>query len=112
MTSNCVYLLECGICSLQYVGETNQPFHKRLNGHRSDANQNLSKRTGKPVGKQALPIFKHIQQTGHSFDKFSAIILKSDFKNEDDRLFYESFCISVFDTYSNGLNEDCGIVIF
>jgi hypothetical protein len=23
-------------CSLQYVGESKQPFHKRLNGHRSD----------------------------------------------------------------------------
>jgi hypothetical protein len=28
------------ICGLQYVGESKQPFHKRLNGHRSDLTKN------------------------------------------------------------------------
>jgi hypothetical protein len=112
MTSNCVYLLECSMCSLQYIGETAQPFHKRLNGHRSDANQKISTRTGKVIGKIDLPIFKHVKNTGHSFDSFTAIILKSDFKSEDDRLFYESFCISKFNTFEEGLNEDCGITKF
>jgi hypothetical protein len=36
-TENIIYLLECAICGLQYIGETKQ-LSKRLNGHRSDAN--------------------------------------------------------------------------
>ena len=35
-SANVIYFLECSICGLQYVGESKQPFHKRLNGHRSD----------------------------------------------------------------------------
>jgi hypothetical protein len=111
-TRNCVYLLECGICALQYVGETEQPFNKRLNGHRSDSNQNLSTKTGKIIGKPDLPIFKHIKNTGHKFEDFKVIILKSDFSNDNDRLFYESFSISMFDTFRNGLNENCGVYKF
>jgi predicted GIY-YIG superfamily endonuclease len=34
--SNVVYLLECHVCGSQYVGESVQPFNKRMNGHRSD----------------------------------------------------------------------------
>jgi hypothetical protein len=37
-TENIIYLLECAIYGLQYVGETKQQLSKRLNGHRSDAN--------------------------------------------------------------------------
>jgi hypothetical protein len=37
-TENIIYLLECAICGLQYIGETKQQLCKRLNGHRSDAN--------------------------------------------------------------------------
>ena len=29
------YKYICSVCGLQYVGESKQPFHKRLNGHRS-----------------------------------------------------------------------------
>jgi hypothetical protein len=35
-SANIIYILECSVCGLQYVGESKQPFHKRLNGHRSD----------------------------------------------------------------------------
>ena len=35
-SANIIYILECSVCGLQYVGESQQPFHKRLNGHRSD----------------------------------------------------------------------------
>ena len=37
-TENIIYLLECAICGLQYIGETKQQLSKLLNGHRSDAN--------------------------------------------------------------------------
>jgi hypothetical protein len=34
-TENIIYLLECAICGLQYIGETKQQLSKRLNGHRN-----------------------------------------------------------------------------
>ena len=40
-TPNVVYLLDCHVCGSQYVGESVQPFNKRMNGHRSD----LTKKT-------------------------------------------------------------------
>ena len=33
-TSNIIYLIQCRRCGLQYVGETGQPLHNRMNGHR------------------------------------------------------------------------------
>ena len=35
-TNNIVYLIECRRCGLQYVGESGQPLHKRINSHRFD----------------------------------------------------------------------------
>jgi hypothetical protein len=40
-TPNVVYLLDCHVCGSQCVGESVQPFNKRMNGHRSD----LTKKT-------------------------------------------------------------------
>jgi hypothetical protein len=40
-TANVVYLLDCHVCGSQYVGESVQPFNKRMNGHRID----LTKKT-------------------------------------------------------------------
>jgi hypothetical protein len=53
-TENIIYLLECAICGLQYIGETKQQLSKRLNGHRSDANC-----------KPDLPLSRHLRSTGH-----------------------------------------------
>ena len=35
-SSNVIYLITCRRCGLQYVGETGQPFHLRVEGHRYD----------------------------------------------------------------------------
>ena len=35
-SSNVIYLITCRRCGLQYVGETGQPLHLRVNGHRHD----------------------------------------------------------------------------
>ena len=55
-SQNVVYLLTCKVCNLQYVGETAQPLHKRINGHRNGQ-----------VGCQHL--LKHLKTScnGHSF---------------------------------------------
>ena len=52
-TQNVVYILQCR-CGMQYVGETEQPFNKRMNGHRSDY-------TCKPD----LPVSRHLRSHGH-----------------------------------------------
>jgi hypothetical protein len=55
-----MYILECSICGLQYVGESKQPFHKRLNGHRSDL-------TKKPF----LHVNQHFGLSDHNLEDFN-----------------------------------------
>ena len=45
-SSNLVYLISCKKCGLQYIGETQQPLHVRMNGHRSDIR---TRKTEKPI---------------------------------------------------------------
>ena len=95
-TENIIYLLECAICGLQYIGETKQQISKRLNGHRSDANC-----------KPDLPLSRHFRSTGHhdSFGKLKVTIIdhKWDDKSRQER---ESFWIRKLETLSpNGINE-------
>ena len=58
-TPNVIFLLDCHVCGSQYVGESVQPFNKRMNGHRSD----LTKKT-------LLLVSKHFVSPGHSLDDF------------------------------------------
>ena len=97
-TENIIYLLECAICGLQYIGETKQQLSKRLNGHRSDENC-----------KPDLPLSRHLRSTGHhdSFGKLKVTIIdhnpKWDDKSRQER---ESFWIRKLKTLSpNGINE-------
>jgi hypothetical protein len=59
-SANVIYIIECSVCGLQYVGESKQPFHKRLNGHRSD----LTKKT-------FLPVSQHSRRSDHSLEDFN-----------------------------------------
>ena len=58
-TPNVVYLLACHVWGSQYVGESVQPFNKRMNGHRSD----LTKKT-------LLPVSQHFVSPEHSLEDF------------------------------------------
>jgi hypothetical protein len=59
-THNVVYLLDCHVSTgRKYVGESVQPFTKRMNGHRSD----LTKKTFFPVSQRFV-------SPGHSLDDF------------------------------------------
>jgi hypothetical protein len=58
-TPNVVYLLDCHVCGSQYVGESVQPFNKRMNGHRSD----ITKKT-------LLSVSQHFVSPGHSLEDF------------------------------------------
>ena len=69
-TFNCktkfvVYLITCKKCGVQYVGQTRQELHTRLNGHRHS------------VMKNSLNTFlcKHFNSEGHSFEDLSIQII-------------------------------------
>ena len=65
-TRNMIYLIDCRKCQKQYVGETQNPLHIRLNGHRNDITH---KRTEKPVA-------SHFNSQGHSLDDLRIQSLK------------------------------------
>ena len=65
-TSNIVYLIECRKCKKQYVGETENPLHLRINGHRSDYYCQLSDK----------PVAEHFNITGHSFDDMTVMVIE------------------------------------
>ena len=79
-SANIIYILECSVSGLQYVGESKQPFHKRLNGHMSD----LTK-------KSFLPVSQHFGLSDHSLEDFNRMkilvieqnCLCSDFQREN-----------------------------
>ena len=57
-TKNIVYLISCDKCNMQYVGETENALHIRMNGHRSDI---TTKKLDKPVA-------THFNQPDHSLE--------------------------------------------
>jgi hypothetical protein len=57
-----IYILGCSVCGLQYVGESKYPFHKRLNGHRSDL-----------TNKSLLPVSQHFGLSDHILEDFNRV---------------------------------------
>ena len=97
-TSNVVYLLQCK-CGKQYVGESEQPFHKRMNGHRSDYQC-----------KPDLPLSRHLRSPGHTKADLNRLTIKIIDHNsawsKEDRLARERFWIRKLTTLApNGINE-------
>ena len=98
-TPNVVYLLDCHVCGLQYVGESVQPFNKRMNGHRSD----LTKKT-------LLPVSQHFVSPGNSLDDIGRskiyIIDHNPSWKENQRQKRESFWIRELQTlHPEGINN-------
>ena len=96
-TENIIYLLECGICGHQYVGETKRQLRDRLNNHRSDAQL-----------KPHRSLSRHLSSRGHnnSFDDLKVTIIEHDPTWDDTgRRNRESFWIRKLKTLSpNGIN--------
>ena len=65
-TKNTIYMIECRKCHKQYVGETQNPLHIRLNGHR---NAIMHRRTEKPV-------VAHFNSSGHSLNDLRIMVLE------------------------------------
>ena len=98
-TPNVVYLLDCHVCGSQYVGESIQPFNKRMNGHRSG----LTKKT-------LLPVSQHFVSPGHSLEDFDRskiyIIDHNPNWKENQRQKKESFWIRELQTlHTEGMNK-------
>lgn len=83
----------------QYVGESEQPFHKRMNGHRSDYQC-----------KPDLPLSRHLRSPGHTKADLNrltiTIIDHNSAWSREDRLTRERFWIRKLTTLApNGINE-------
>ena len=80
-SANVIYILECSVCGLQYVGESKQPFHKRLNGHKK---------------KPFLPVSQQFGLSDDSLEDFNTMkilvieqnCLWSDFQRENRERFW------------------------
>ena len=59
-TRNVIYLITCKRCQKQYTGKTDQKFHKRFNGTRSDICKKNQNKDG--------PVTRHFTTNGHSVE--------------------------------------------
>ena len=95
-SSHLIYLITCADCGIQYVGQTTQPLHVRLNAHRSCTKRNPN-----------TYLYKHFNELGHDFSKATIQIIdsvESDRSADLDRL--ENYWISVLCTaFPLGLND-------
>ena len=97
-SSNSVYLIECRICGVQYVGETGNDVRERMRNHRSTI-KHYQKHTDKPVA-------SHFSLPHHSLDDLRLIIIESLGKQSKfRRLHRETFWINTLRSTSPlGLN--------
>ena len=97
-TRNLVYLISCKRCGLQYVGETENALHVRMNGHRSDIR---TRKTDKPVA-------AHFCQSDHSIEDLEVRGIEKIHNNSTQwRRERESFWIFTLRTLApDGMNLD------
>ena len=73
-----IYLLQCTICHIQYVGKSETAFNIRLNNHRNNARNPKD---------DTIPACKHFHGNGHDFNKhakFTIIEQIKDFTKTDE----------------------------
>ena len=59
-----MYLLQCQLCKIQYVGKAETAFNIGLNNHRKDVKD-----------PKAIPVDKHFNQTGHNFNLHAKCVI-------------------------------------
>ena len=100
-----IYLLECNICNIQYVGKSEATFNIHLNNRRKDVKD-----------PNALPAGKHFTSPGHDFNKNAKFTLTEKLTNTNkvatetlrERLKHrENFWITKLRTLTpNGLKQE------
>ena len=96
-TKNIVYLIECRKCRKQYIGETDNPLHLRMNSHRSDYYRKLSDK----------PVAKHFNTIGYSFEDLTIMVIEQIMADCTPRKQQESYWIHTLQTLTpDGLNLD------
>ena len=65
---NAIYLIQCGRCGLQYVGETGNEIRQRMNNQRSTI-KNFRRHTDKPVA-------AHFSSEGHSVIDLRIVVIE------------------------------------
>ena len=105
-----IYLMECRICHIQYVGKTETSFNVRLNNHRNNAYN------PKP---DTIPACKHFTDQQHDFNrdaKFTIIEQLTDLNKTREQkhatiLKRENFWIQKLKTLKpNGLNQELNLI--
>ncbi len=67
-----IYLLECSICQIQYVGKSEWPMNIRINKHRNDVFRD-----------DAIHVCQHFKQPGHNFTRDAKITIIEELKKKD-----------------------------
>ena len=65
-SSNVIYLIQCTLCNMQYIGETPNPLHIRLNGHRCDIRH----------GYVDKPVADYLNSLNHHITNLSIMVLE------------------------------------
>ena len=71
-SSNVVYLLECTVCGVQYVGSTCTPFRLRFNNYKA-CSRNFSSGASVPQAE----FFRHFTEEGHHSQPATSAVLNS-----------------------------------
>ena len=98
-TTGVVYMITCGHCNIKYIGQSSNPFHLRINNHRSLCNKVKTKNTDI----QSKYEFEHFKM--HSFNqaKINILAIIDDYNR---RIEQENFFIIKYKTaYPYGLND-------
>ena len=97
-STNVVYVIRCQRCGLQYVGETEQALHERINSHRSDVK----------LSKTDRPVAAHFNSPNHTTQDMKVMIVEQVRKKVSwMRKTRESHWIAILDTiHPSGMNLD------
>ncbi|KAM3936856.1 uncharacterized protein RB166_001665 [Leptodactylus fuscus] len=92
-TKNVIYLITCKRCSLQYVGQTKNPVHRRFAAHLSTISRKMD-----------VSLSKHFNLPQHSLQDISLMVIEK-VENHGDLLKREEYWIKELKTLEpNGMN--------
>ena len=86
---NVLYLMECSLCGIQYVGKTQTTLERRINGHRSDVK----------CKRDPISADKHFRLTGHDFDRDAKFTVIEQARNVRDKSEMAVFLMTIEDNW-------------